>query len=161
MSPAFSKKSEGTYVALSFPCFHNAWFRPLIIDTMSLCVRNSSYMFMPIFLKVYICFCRGQKMCIGFAYNPDSIYLSQFTWFTPILSKCIDSGYLVRAISTARLCQFFKSFPDVRFACAFDIIAVWSEFLLVAFCIDTLGLITDIDSQAPIFSFWKHAYSNI
>ena len=37
-------------------------------------MRSSSYNFMPIFLKLYKCFCHGLKMCMWFGYNPQINY---------------------------------------------------------------------------------------
>ena len=34
------------------------------------CERNSSYNFIPIFLKLCTCFLHGLKMCMWFGYNP-------------------------------------------------------------------------------------------
>ena len=66
------------------------------------CERNSSYNFIPIFLKLCTCFLHGVKMCIWFGYNP-CIYFCYFFHFAnvvifwpQILWKC-DSGYLVSA----------------------------------------------------------------
>ena len=36
-----------------------------------LCERNSSYNFIPILLKLYMCFCQGLKKCMTFGYNPQ------------------------------------------------------------------------------------------
>ena len=47
------------------------------------CVRNSSYLFMPVVLKLYRCFCHGLKMCMRFDYGPQiNIYHFSriFTW---------------------------------------------------------------------------------
>ena len=64
-------------------------------------VCNYSYGFMPIFLKLDICFCHGLKMCMWFGYNPQTNFCHFFcilnlvifqAW---ILPKYIDSVYLV------------------------------------------------------------------
>ena len=39
-----------------------------------LCVRNSSYSFMPIHLKLYMCYGHGLKICMWFGYNPWIIF---------------------------------------------------------------------------------------
>ena len=51
------------------------------------CVRNSSYSFMPIHLKRYMCYGHGLKTCIWFGYYPRIIFvifsqfeLSHFFW---------------------------------------------------------------------------------
>ena len=45
------------------------------------CVRNSSYSFMPIHLKPYMCYGHGLKICVWFGYNPWIIFLSFFSRF--------------------------------------------------------------------------------
>ena len=42
------------------------------------CVRNSSYSFMPIHLKLYRCFCHGLKICMWFGYYPEIIFCHFF-----------------------------------------------------------------------------------
>ena len=43
------------------------------------CVRNSSYIFMPIHLKLYImCYGHGLKICMWFGYNPWVIFCHFF-----------------------------------------------------------------------------------
>ena len=44
------------------------------------CVRNSSYNFMPIHLKLYMYYGHGLKICMWFGYNPGIFYVifSQF-----------------------------------------------------------------------------------
>ena len=64
-------------------------------------MRNSSNSFLPIFLKLYRCFCRGLMMCMWFGYTPQIIFyyvfciLNLVIFQAQILSKGIDSGYLV------------------------------------------------------------------
>ena len=45
------------------------------------CVRNSSYSFMQIALKLYMCYGHGLKICMWFGYNPWIIFLSFFSQF--------------------------------------------------------------------------------
>ena len=40
------------------------------------CVRNSSYSFMPIHLKLYRCFCHGLNICMWFGYYPEIIFVT-------------------------------------------------------------------------------------
>ena len=40
------------------------------------CVCNYSNSFMPIFFKLYRCFCHGLKICMWFGYNPQIIFFS-------------------------------------------------------------------------------------
>ena len=42
------------------------------------CVRNSSYSFMPILLKLHRCFCHGLKLCMWFGYYPEIIFCHFF-----------------------------------------------------------------------------------
>ena len=55
------------------------------------CVRNSSYSFMPIHLKLYTCYGHGMKICMWFGYNPWII----FCHFFHNLNLVIFSGILV------------------------------------------------------------------
>ena len=41
-------------------------------------VRNSSYSFMPIHLKLYMCYGHGLKICMWFGYNPWIIFCHFF-----------------------------------------------------------------------------------
>ena len=45
------------------------------------CVRNSSYSFMAITLKLYMCYGHGLKICMWFEYNPRIIFLLFFSQF--------------------------------------------------------------------------------
>ena len=40
------------------------------------CVRNSSYSFMMILLKLHRCFGHGLKICMWFRYNPQIIFVT-------------------------------------------------------------------------------------
>ena len=55
------------------------------------CVRNSSYSFMSIHLKLYMCYGHGLKICMWFGYNPWII----FCHFFHNLNLVIFSGILV------------------------------------------------------------------
>ena len=55
------------------------------------CVRNSSYSFMPIDLKLYMCYGHGLKICMWFGYNSWII----FCHFFHNLNLVIFSGILV------------------------------------------------------------------
>ena len=105
------------------------------------CERNSSYSFIPIFLKLCTCFLHGLKMCIWFGYNPcvnfcHFFHFVNFVIFWPqILCKCIDSGYLVSATPHTLLYWSFLNFAHVfsivlRCACGLDIIL---ELIFVTF----------------------------
>ena len=42
------------------------------------CVRNSSYSFMPIHLKLFMCYGHGLKICMWFGYSPWIIFCHFF-----------------------------------------------------------------------------------
>ena len=105
------------------------------------CERNSSYNFIPIFLKLCTCFLHGLKMCIWFGYNPCFYFcyffhFANFVIFWPqILWKCCDSGYLVSATPHTILYWSFWNFVHVlamvwRCAYGLDIIL---ELIFVTF----------------------------
>ena len=56
------------------------------------CVRNSSYSFMPIHLKLYMCYGHGLKICMWFGYNPWIIFCH---FFFHNLNLVFFSGILV------------------------------------------------------------------
>ena len=64
-------------------------------------MRNSSYSFMPIHLKLHMCFGHIAKMCMCYVYYPQIDFVQAL-----LLSKCIISGYLVRAIAANILPSF-------------------------------------------------------
>ena len=71
LSPPFRRKAEGHGFRLSVrPSVPLKYYVP--------CVRNSSYSFMPIHLKLYRCFCHGLKICMWFAYYPEIIFCHFF-----------------------------------------------------------------------------------
>ena len=104
------------------------------------CERNSSYNFIPIFLKLCTCFLHGPKMCMWFGYNPcinfcHFFHFVNFVIFWPqILWKFIDSGYLnidsgylLSATPHTSLYRSFWNFAHVfsmvwRCACGLDVI---------------------------------------
>ena len=98
------------------------------------CEHNSSYNFIPVFLKLCTCFCHSLEMCMWFGYNHwinfcHFFYFVNFVIFWPqILWKCIDSGYLVSAtpytISYLYLYATLHIFLSMvwRCACGLDII---------------------------------------
>ena len=94
------------------------------------CERNSSYSFIPIFLKLCTCFLHSLKMCMWFGYNPciDFCHIVNFVIFWPqILWKCIDSEHCVSAtpytISILSSCNFAHLVSMVwRCACGLDLI---------------------------------------
>ena len=91
------------------------------------CERNSSYNFIPIFLKLRTCFFH-LKICMWFGYNPcfnfyHFFHFANFVISWPqILWKCIDSGYLVSTTPHSILYRSFWNFAHVfamvcRYAC--------------------------------------------
>ena len=96
------------------------------------CERNSSYNFIPIFLKLCTCFRHGLEMCIWFGYNPwinfyHFFYFMNFVIFWPqILWKCIDSGYLVSATPYTTSCPSLCNFAHLFFPWFEDV--HWFEF---------------------------------
>ena len=114
------------------------------------CECNSSYNFIPIFLKLCTCFCHGLKMCMWFGYNPGIIFCHffhfvNFVIFWPqILWKCIDSRYHVSAtpyttsclslfnfahlfVHGLKMCMWFGFNPAVNF-CHFSTLLTLSFF---------------------------------
>ena len=67
---------------------------------------------MPFHLKFYRRIGHGPKMFLWFGYNPQIIFVSGFhilsivVFQDQLLSKCIDSGYLVRATPHTSLPSF-------------------------------------------------------
>ena len=55
-------------------------------------MRNSSCSFLLILLKLHMCFGHIAKMCMWYVYYPQIDFVQAL-----LLSKCIYSGYLVRA----------------------------------------------------------------
>ena len=107
------------------------------------CGCNSSYSFPPIVLKLFRCFLHGMKMCMWFGYNPLIIFCHFFCFVNLVffryemLSKCINSGYLVGAAPLTVFLQLFWNIADVfnmkwRCACGFGIILE-----LLSKCIDS------------------------
>ena len=66
------------------------------------CVRISSYNFMPIHLKLYMCYGHGLKICMWFGYNPYC-FLSFFSQFEPShffrhFSEWIEGTFFVQLL---------------------------------------------------------------
>ena len=93
------------------------------------CERNSSNSFVPIFLKLCMCFHHGMRMCMWFGYNCEIIFYHFFHFKNLVIfwPQCLDSGYLVSAAPHTILYQSFWNFAHVfsivsRCACGLDII---------------------------------------
>ena len=111
------------------------------------CERNSSYSFLPIFLKLCRCFLHGVRMCMWFGYNCLIIFYHFFHFVNLVifLPQCIDSGYLVSATPHTILYQSFWNFAYVfsmvwRCACGLDIILA-----LIFVTFSTLGTLSFSD----------------
>ena len=125
------------------------------------CEHNSSYNFIPIFLKLGTCFLYGLKMCMWFGYKPcfnfcDFFRFANFLIFWPqILWKCIDSGYLLSTTPHTILYRSFWNFAHVfamvsRYACSLDIIL---ELIFVTF--STLWILPFLTSDSmKVYRQW-------
>ena len=51
-------------------------------------MRNSSYSFMPILLKLYRCFCHDLKICMWFGYYPEIIFCHFYCNLNLVIFKC-------------------------------------------------------------------------
>ena len=87
---------------------------------------------MPVFFKLYRCFCHGLKMGMWFEYYPQINFCHFFRILNLVIfrreySQCVYIGYLVCATPLAVLCQSFWNFTGVfvmvwRCACTLFII---------------------------------------
>ena len=123
---------------------------------------------MPVLLKLNRCFCHGLKMCMWFEYNPRINFyhffriLNLVIFQAQILSKGIDSGYLVCATPPTVLCQSFLNFVGVsvmvwRCACGLDIflrlfLSLFRHFKLSHFW-DT--------NTIKVYVYWGHNPLNL
>ena len=82
-------------------------FNPQYIDNGTSCERNSSYSFVPIVLKLCICFLHGMSMCMWFGYNCYDIFYHFFHVVNLVIfhPQYIDSGYLVSTTPHTRVVQ--------------------------------------------------------
>ena len=74
LSPAFSKKSEGT----RYSAFRGEWCVKSDAWCVAPCERNSSYSFGPVLLQLYRCFNHGLKICMCFLQNPSVHFFFHF-----------------------------------------------------------------------------------
>ena len=79
------------------------------------CEHNSSYSFVPIFLKLCRCFHNGMRMCTWFGYNCKIIFYHFFLFANLVFFRpqCIDSLYLVSATPHTVLYRSFWNFAHV------------------------------------------------
>ena len=88
------------------------------------CVRNSSYSFMPIHLKLYRCFCHGLKICMWFGYYPEIIFCHFFRRLNLAIFRRFyyQSEKIVGTLCAQLLLQFYAdSFETLQ------VILTWSE----------------------------------
>ena len=78
-------------IVFGFPSFRPSFRLSVPLKYYVPCVRNSSYSFMPIHLKLYRCFCHGLKICMWFGYYPEII----FCHFFPSLNLAIFQAFLL------------------------------------------------------------------
>ena len=106
------------------------------------CERNSSYNFIPIFLKLCTWLLHGLKICMWFGYNPCInfcyfFHFANFVIFWPqILWKGCDSGFLASATPHTILYRSFWNFVYVFamvWRCAYDLDIIL-ELNFVTFC---------------------------
>ena len=102
------------------------------------CERNSSYNFIPIFLKLCTCFPHGLDISMWFGYNPwinfcHFFHFVNFVIFWPqIIWKSCDSGCLVSATPHTILYRSLWNFAHV-FACLE--MCLWFDYnLWINFC---------------------------
>ena len=106
------------------------------------CERNSSYSFVPIFLKLYTCFCHCMRMCMWFGYNCEITFCHFFHFVNLVIFRpqCIDSGYLVSATPYTILYRSFWNFAHVFFmACGLDLDIILALFFVTFSTLRTLS----------------------
>ena len=69
-------------------------------------VRNSSYSFMPIHLKLYMCYGHGLKICMWFGYNPWNFFCHFLSFFFSEFELSNFFGHFSEWIE-GRLCEQF------------------------------------------------------
>ena len=104
---------------LVFFFFFFTWNAIKVYGQLVPCGCNSFYSFAIIVLKLCRCFLHGMKICKWFGYNSLIIlfYLFCFVnlvffWYE-MLSKCIDSGYIVGAVPLTVFNRLFWNFADI------------------------------------------------
>ena len=86
-------------------------------------MRNSSYSFMPILLKLYRCFCHDLKICMWFGYYPEIIFCHFFCNLNLVIFKCFyyQSEKIVGTLCAQlhscfghglKICMWFGYTPD-------------------------------------------------
>ena len=89
-------------------------------------MRNSSYSFMPILLKLYRCFCHDLKICMWFGYYPEIIFCHFFCNLNLVIFKCFyyQSEKIVGTLCAQlhscfghglKICMWFGYNPQITF----------------------------------------------
>ena len=141
------------------------------------CERNSSYNFIPIFLKLCTCFLHGLKMCMWFGCNPcinfcHFFHFANFFIFWPqIIWKCCDSGYMwvqlfIQFLKLCtwlphglEMCMWFEYNPWINFCHFFhfvNFVIFWPQTLWK--CRDSGYLVSTTPRTILYLSFWNFAH---
>ena len=142
------------------------------------CERNSSYNFIPIFLKHCTCFRHDLEMCIWFGYNPwinfcHFFHFVNFVIFWPqILWKSRDSVYFVSATPHTvfmklctcfchglEMCRWFGYNPWINFCHFFhfvNFVIFWPQILWK--CIDSGYLVSATPYTTSCLSLCNFAH---
>ena len=94
------------------------------------CVRNSSYSFIPIILKLYRCLHHTLKMCMWFGYNPQINFLHFFCKLNLVVFRYFDneSEWTVGALCAQLLLQFLIQILLKLYRCLDDALKICMFF---------------------------------
>ena len=126
------------------------------------CEPNSSYSFVPINLKLYICFLHGMRMCMWFGYNYKIIFCHFFHIVNLVIFHpfYINSWYLLWVQLLLQFCtDYYETLHCVFFmvwgcACDLDVIVklfffifsmLWKSFFTLN--IQTPALVAQLDAR--------------
>ena len=97
------------YLDYFLSLFSTLWtyviFRPQVYRQGVPCERNSSYNFIPIFLKLCTCFLHGLKMCMWFGYNPGFNFCLFFHFVNFVIVWPQRSGAVARSEASRLACK--------------------------------------------------------
>ena len=112
--PPFQRKADGHFFQLSVLPSVRPSVRPSFRLSVPLkynvpCVRNSSYSYMPILLKLYRCFCQGLKICMWFGYYPEVMFCHFFRHLNLVIFRRFyyQSEKIVGTLCAQLLLQFY------------------------------------------------------
>ena len=90
------------------------------------CVRNSSYSFIPIILKLYRCLHHTLKMCMWFGYNPQIKFWHFFCKLNLVVFRYFDneSEWTVGALCAQLLHQFLIQILLKLYRCLDDTLKI-------------------------------------